>query len=150
MSYQPLFSKGIHELNIEEVYEKCVSSFSPDTARREHLFVQLTDFLIYFKSLGFMPDEIWIDGSFVTTKPDPGDIDLLVTINMGEVQQLPRHVQDMLHSEFSSKMKEMFECEVYVSASTDAELTKYFRDLFSNLSRNNTYKKKGLVKLMMS
>jgi hypothetical protein len=150
MGYQPLFSKGIHELNIEEVHERCVASFFPHHDRREHLFVQLTDFLIYFKSLGFAPDEVWIDGSFVTTKPDPGDIDILVTVNMGEVQHLPKHIQDMLFSEFSSKMRERFECEVYVSASTDAELIKYFRDLFSNLSRNNTYKKKGLIKLTMS
>ncbi len=149
MGFQALFPKGIHELNFEEVHEKCVASFFPKNDRREHLFVQLTDFLIYFKSLGFAPDEVWIDGSFVTTKPDPDDIDMLVTINMGEVQHLPRNVQDIIFTEFSSKMREMFECEVLTIPSADTDGITRRLNFFSNLSRSNTYKKKGLIKLKM-
>lgn len=150
MNYQPLLERGVHELTLEEVHNICVEGFAPKEGRREHLFVQLTDFLIYFRGLGFIPDAVWIDGSFVTTKPDPGDIDLLITINMGEVQRLPRHVQDLVYAEFSSKTREKFGCEALIAPSTDSDLIKHHLKLFSNLSRNNTYKKKGLIKIKMS
>jgi len=148
VSYEPLLQKGIHEMTVEQLYECCVSSFSPNHARREHLFLQLTDFLIYFQSLGFSPAEVWVDGSFLTQKPEPGDIDLLITVNMGEVALLPRSVQDLMFTEFGNgPAKRQFECEVLLAPSADQEMINERLKFFSNLNQRNTFKKKGIIKL---
>ncbi|HEX2898740.1 MAG TPA: hypothetical protein VHS96_03375 [Bacteroidia bacterium] len=150
MLHEPLLPKGDHELTLEQVYSICVEGFTPINERREHLFVQFTDFLIYFRELGFRPHEIWIDGSFVTKKPDPGDIDLLIVLNMGEVAQLPRAVQDMIFAEFGrGPASRKFECDAHLAPSTDGERIKYYLNLFRNLSNKNTFKKKGIIKLKM-
>lgn len=137
-------------MTIDQVYKVCVERFAPNQQRREVLFLQLTDFLIYFGNLGFKPAEVWIDGSFLTEKPEPGDIDLLIVVHMGEVAKLPRSTQDLLFTEFGQgPTKRRFECEVLVAASTDSELLTETLRFFRNLSSRNTFKKKGLVKLVL-
>jgi hypothetical protein len=148
MRYEPLLPKGDHVLTLEEVYSICVEAFHPQNARREKLFLRFTEFIIYFRGLGFKPQEIWIDGSFVTSKPEPGDIDLLIILHMGEVAMLPRDVQDKIFTEFGSgPAKRNFECDAHISPSTDSERIDYYLSLFRNFQKGSSFRKKGIIKL---
>lgn len=150
MNPKALLEKGTHELTLDEVHTLCVAAFEPHNRRREALFVQFTDFLIYFKSLGFNPVEIWIDGSYLTDKLETGDIDLLISVHMGEINLLPRSVQDQLFTEFGGgPSKRRFECEALIVPSADEEMLAQRLKSFSNSNSRNTFKKKGIIKLKM-
>lgn len=63
-----LLFPGIHKIAWNEFYRQY--SFSD---RREFLFSGMKDALIHFKSAGCV--KVYIDGSFVTKKVEPGDYD---------------------------------------------------------------------------
>lgn len=54
--------------------------------RRKRLFDVLKDYLIELHSTLSAPFQIWIDGSFMTKKELPNDIDLVTFVNANEYQ----------------------------------------------------------------
>ena len=52
--------------------------------RREQLTARLFFWLDEISKLG-IPLEVWIDGSYSTTKPEPEDIDIVVVMTSGEL-----------------------------------------------------------------
>jgi predicted nucleotidyltransferase len=148
MHYTALLPPGTHLLDLSELYQLVVCSFAPNHGRREHLFQRLKAFLNYFRLLGFNPAEIYLDGSFLTSKTNPSDIDILLVLNMGEVAALPRKVQDLLYKEFGDgAAKSKFECEVVLAPSADFRMIENRLNFFRNLDAKSTFKKKGIVKL---
>jgi len=71
-----LIEPGIHALKFDEFYDVFVSQFTT-SERRQEIFDSLVDFL---KSLtaAYKIQEVWLDGSYVTEKINPNDIDLVV------------------------------------------------------------------------
>ena len=67
---------GFHEVCIDELYEFFVKQFSTSQTREEifNNFNRWRDSLIKQYNIS----EIWIDGSFVTNKINPNDIDVVV------------------------------------------------------------------------
>lgn len=74
--YPPLLPKGFHPLDIDGMRKICVEAF-PENARRVEI---MSGFELIYESLqsAEIPGEIWIDGSFLTKKVDPDDIDFVV------------------------------------------------------------------------
>ncbi len=71
---------GIHDCRLEEIGERFGRFQSTD--RRPRLFRRLRRFC---EAAGSSPliSALIVDGSFVTAKPDPGDIDLVVVVRPG-------------------------------------------------------------------
>ena len=70
--------------NIEISYETFISSFvenSPLKSTRHQIFAKFDSFLKEFCSEIYPNFKIWINGSFVTEKTNPNDIDFLIFIN---------------------------------------------------------------------
>ena len=74
--FPALLPPGIHAKTLREVYELAVAPFLGD-ARREELFRKLSVWSEALKAAGVM-GKVWIDGSFLTEKPHPGDIDCVI------------------------------------------------------------------------
>ncbi|MBI2926062.1 MAG: hypothetical protein HYY24_10195 [Verrucomicrobia bacterium] len=68
---------GVHECTLEEVARR-FGAFQ-DSDRRPRLFGQFRLFLAEARASGLVLAVI-IDGSFVTSKPAPGDIDLVLVV----------------------------------------------------------------------
>jgi len=64
---------------LPEISRLCVDGF-PLSARREPLMRSLQA-LCTTLSLSLIPAEVWVDGSFLTQKIDPDDIDLVVVVH---------------------------------------------------------------------
>lgn len=64
---------GIHKCYLEEFYKTFVFNFLSTSSRRE-ISVGFARFLLEVLRI-YEEFEIWADGSFTTTKTDPGDID---------------------------------------------------------------------------
>jgi hypothetical protein len=78
--HPPLLAPGRHFMTIVELRRLCVDPFTgPALSRRKMLYYgleQLHQSLLVAK----IPCQIIVDGSFLTAKPEPGDIDVKVYI----------------------------------------------------------------------
>ena len=71
---------GVHDCTLEEVKAR-FRSFQT-TNRRPQLFAKLEAFLKEVRAAGIV-QSVLVDGSFVTTKPEPNDIDLIFVLAPG-------------------------------------------------------------------
>ena len=72
-----LLPEGIHDCTLDEI-QKRFGSFQ-GSARRPNLWARFQEFLGEAKASGLVVALI-LDGSFVTAKPDPNDIDLVLVV----------------------------------------------------------------------
>ena len=72
-----LLPEGIHEASLEEVRER-FGRFQR-TDRRPELFSKLALFLTEVRACGLV-EAVIVDGSFVTAKDEPSDIDLILVL----------------------------------------------------------------------
>jgi len=68
---------GIHECSVDEVAARFGAFHGSD--RRPQLFARLVAFLREARVSGLL-EAVLVDGSFVTGKPDPNDIDLVLVV----------------------------------------------------------------------
>jgi hypothetical protein len=95
--FPPLLAPGRHEMSRRELRQLCVEQFGHST-RRAKLFVELSDFIDDFSEI--VPSFLcYIDGSFITTKLDPDDIDLHVVIEREVFESLSEQVKRQIEDE---------------------------------------------------
>lgn len=76
VEYAPLLKLGRHLHTLEELETLCVDPFPTSTTRKAIMtgFRAVVDKLDAAGIVG----ELWVDGSFVTAKPDPDDTDVVL------------------------------------------------------------------------
>jgi hypothetical protein len=92
--HPPLLRAGLHEVNLAELRALCVeSSRLQGSARRDQIMASL-ERAVQVLNANNIPGELWIDGSFLTEKPDPEDVDTSLRLS-GEFydQATPRQRQ---------------------------------------------------------
>jgi hypothetical protein len=75
-----LLPPGVHDCTLDEVRQRFGAFQATD--RRPKLYDKLQALVSEAWATGLVSDII-IDGSFVTAKPDPNDIDLILVLNTG-------------------------------------------------------------------
>jgi hypothetical protein len=79
--YPPLLAPGRHGLSLMDFKARFVDPFEGEAkATRLNLFQKLEAFVQEFMVSG-MRCEIWIDGSILTEKPEPEDVDVAVILD---------------------------------------------------------------------
>lgn len=73
--FPTLLDPGIHQLTIQQLHELAVSPFGEQ--RRDDLFEKFKQWYDAVVHVG-VGGKIWIDGSFMTMKPNPSDIDCVL------------------------------------------------------------------------
>lgn len=74
--FPALLAPGIHTLTLPDLYALAVAPFQSD-ARRQDLFEMLTTWTSAVRASG-AGGMLWLDGSFLTEKPMPDDIDCVL------------------------------------------------------------------------
>lgn len=116
--HPPLLAPGRHVLSLQEIESLCVHPFTgASRARREHLFCALEEVVQQLLSVA-LPCEIFVDGSFFTQKPDPGDVDCIVTVDDSVMQALAPEQRILIDA---------LNQEVYVAGVDSLVVTKYPR-----------------------
>jgi hypothetical protein len=72
--FASLLAPGFHCFTLDGIRHLCCF---PNNLRRSHLFLHLEQ-LVQDLLIRRIPCEMWIDGSFLTTKEEPGDLDVIV------------------------------------------------------------------------
>ncbi|EXU79449.1 DUF6932 family protein [Comamonas aquatica] len=80
---KPLLQPGLHRLTLEEIKVLTVEAF-PGSTKRADLFRRFLAWRAQLKQLG-LSGYVWLDGSFLTEKEMPNDIDLIMWSPMIEV-----------------------------------------------------------------
>lgn len=81
-----LIRPGIHECGINELYETFVENFKT-SQRRDIIFKSLIKFLQQLIS-HYDLQEVWIDGSYVTNKINPNDVDIVLFFEVSDYIRL--------------------------------------------------------------
>ena len=78
--YPPLLPDGLHPMSVAELKAMVVDAF-PRSARRPTLWANFANIINRLEAAGIRC-EIWVDGSFLTYKNEPDDIDFVVDIHV--------------------------------------------------------------------
>jgi hypothetical protein len=92
--FDPILPAGIHCMTLEEFRFKFVDQFSYST-RRRLIFDKFSQFLDKVLSVKFVT-ELWLNGSFITEKPEPGDIDVVAFYDESKSNRLDDSFRDFL------------------------------------------------------
>src|SRR5688572_17509862 len=76
--FPPLLQPGHHQMATDQIRALCVVQF-PNSKTRTRLMAGLEQVMGMLESFD-VEGELWIDGSFVTQKSDPEDVDLVLRV----------------------------------------------------------------------
>ncbi|KOE99778.1 DUF6932 family protein [Stenotrophomonas geniculata] len=143
--FTPLFAAGFHDMDWPGLVASCLTPF-PTSMARHTLCTQLADFMSELRSMG-LTGKLWIDGSFVTAKPDPGDVDLLFVPDPDCEDAIAAHLTEidalfMLHG-----AKKRYNCHAFIADASSTDALAYWRGLFGFCHDNVT--PKGLLVLSL-
>jgi len=146
------------ELTIEEFKHIFVDSFNPKE-RRQLLFNKYIEYIRDFAEIYKQDWEQWVDGSFITKKEYPGDIDMVGLVDANFIEQ--NRSNPNIFTFFRSKTVERdvmyyYGLDIYllmVYPESDERYEKitlkqieYWKTFFS---RDKEGRKKGIVKMMV-
>ncbi len=143
MSFAPLYPPGIHDISIDSMDDIFVHPFA-NNKRRKYLTERFRAFLDKFAELGLYA-EIWIDGSFSTQKPEPGDIDVVFFLDAEQINNLEPDKRNLIAELFNNAdSKIRYQCDVYLVPIQDPDSRSYWRGWFG-YSRDET--PKGIIRI---
>lgn len=86
--YPPLLAPGRHVMTLAEIEAICVHRFNGAArSKREKLFYGLEELVQNLLQVG-LKCSAFVDGSFLTEKQDPDDVDVLINIDLDVMQNL--------------------------------------------------------------
>ncbi len=138
MEYTPLLEPGIHDISKDALIEHFVLPFSSKDKRSE-LIERFNVLLEQVESIG-ISFEIWVNGSFVTDKEEPNDIDVAFFFNPLDANALAVDKQNVLRELANNSLSKFrYNCDVYFLPNNDVGLRSYWRGWFG-FTRTETAK----------
>lgn len=110
--FDPLLPPGFHDHDLAALRVLCVDNF-PGSVRRPHLMQRLEEVISLLNSKG-IEGRIWIDGSFVTKKHEPDDVDVLLEVDEAYVNQLEGERLQLFKWFQATSLYHQYRCDNYV------------------------------------
>lgn len=113
--FPALLSPGLHPMSLTDLRGLCVDGFDR-SKRRPVLFQGLTDFFTVLSNAK-ISGTAWIDGSFLTHKPEPNDCDLVIAMDGPKFEASPQDVQVAVERYFDTAkawVKKTYHCDAYL------------------------------------
>ena len=83
--FPPLLQPGLHKMSVDALKILTVDAF-PKSTRRPQLWASFLGVVAALKKRG-LTCEIWVDGSFLTKKIDPDDVDFVMDFPIHAIEQ---------------------------------------------------------------
>lgn len=134
-----LLPPGLHLADMDEIEER----FGKSTPKRKNLFERLRMFVELAQYCGAL--RMFVNGSFVTAKPEPNDVDVAIWVGAKYIELLNND------DENAKRLKKMFDTRVPKEAllATDEQEWEGWVLFFSRI-RGHLNKRKGLVEVNLS
>lgn len=138
-----LLPEGIHTFTLEQV-EEMFGRFK-STDRRQRLFKKLKEYCSDLRKAE-IADHVIVDGSFVTSKEEPADIDLVVALrsNVEPDDSWSPYKANLINRK---QVQTRYGFDVFVAAVDSLEYSKYVE--FFYRTREFPTQLKGLVRLAL-
>lgn len=134
---------GLHEMTLEEV-DRLFGRFTT-TDRRQVLFANLKEYCAELRKVGFV-DYVLVNGSFVTSKAVPGDIDMIVVLKPGTI---PSDAWNPYDRNLVSRRWVLRKYEIEIAAvRPESEEHRQYLEVFSQVKEAPGLQK-GLVRLVL-
>lgn len=146
--FPPLLPPGIHELSLAELKALAVTPFVAD-ARRALLFASFQQWLQKLQSL-HVKAILWIDGSFLTSKQGPNDIDCIMWDPSTSETLTPEQWTEVRKLTDRNAVKIQFGLDFYIETPAPEQRLHrqaYFRGMFGFQHDEKT--PKGFVELKL-
>ena len=98
---------GLHEYSFEQFLQQFVDGF-PTSQRRKEIATALCTFAKEIFTYG-IPFEFWIDGSYVTTKINPNDADVVLFLQYSTLSKI-YHVVNSIRAKYYPLLDVYFSC----------------------------------------
>ncbi len=138
VEYPPLLMEGLHELTLADLRVLCVDGF-PLSTRRDPV-MRVLESMCLAMSTALVPAAVWVDGSFLTEKIEPDDVDVVVVMQAGNRTSEQQAVIDRIENqEFVFPVT----CDSYVNVEYPQGHKKYW---FSQYMRAYWIKQFGFAR----
>lgn len=111
IDYPPLITEGQVRVTLETLQQTCSGNF-PTSLTRQTIAGGLERLARRLSSAG-VTGEIWVDGSFVTSKSDPEDADILIRVS-AELYDSDREVKKLVDWASSEERKNDHSCDSFL------------------------------------
>lgn len=142
MLYQPLLPVGAHDATLEEINRICVEPF-PLLLNRFEMWSKFILLPERIKQL-HKPFILWIDGSFVTDKEYPSDIDVIIIMNIEDAYDAQQENAELYYEIFQNKekMNKIYSAHILqcYNVSDDIEFNDDFFKSFEDQETQETHK----------
>lgn len=117
-AYPSLLPPGMQDLSKEDLADRFVEPFTDGREHRAHILDRFHAYLDRVEALGVMIRELWIDGSFTTEKPMPGDIDVAILMDREAMQSIAEgdmeEAQWLFHEAYKPEVKERYRTDAFL------------------------------------
>jgi len=147
LEYEPIFTEpGFHDIKFEDFENIFVNPFD-NPNRRKFLFENFKKLWYKLEKMG-ADFEIWIDGSFMTEKTEPKDIDMAILHTPEQINRLSSEKKEILKYLFANPQgtKSRCCCDVYFIPNIHPAEMNYWKNWFG-YSRNK--QPRGIAKLFI-
>ncbi|WP_395504751.1 DUF6932 family protein [Ectopseudomonas hydrolytica] len=146
IDHQPLLPAGFHVCTLESLRRETVERF-PDSGRRRELFASLSVYLDLLSSTGLRA-EVWIDGSFMSVKPEPDDIDMVVAFDPDSARSTPMAARPALLNLLDTNfVAARFGLHLFRVSQQDADGVAYWTRLFGTMRDERTPKGMAVLRI---
>jgi len=109
--FPPILTPGFHVHDLVSLRRLCVSAF-PDSITRAGIMNRL-EALIHLMNHNGVVGQIWIDGSFLTQKLNPDDVDLLLILHPTDFTSMNAAQSNFFHWFLSNNLYQSHRCDNY-------------------------------------
>jgi len=131
-------------MTLAELEELCVSSFDDGCEHRQDMFERFRLYIEDVADLGVTIEFLWVDGSFLTEKPRPADVDVVVVLNRQDMQKLDdskvEYAQELLHGGFVSDRKERYAVDAFLVYHDQEDVLALYKSRFGTTRDGETEK----------
>lgn len=147
IEYPSILPSGFTIMRLNE-FENWVESSFGGSEYKQSLLNNFKEVIRKIQSFGFS-FEIWIGGSYLTEKPEPEDIDMLIVISRRLVNKLSQDKQDEFYNKYfsiegKSNIKHLYKCDINFMYKEDEKRRIFWLEFYGH-SREK--KPRGIVLL---
>lgn len=146
VDHPALYPPGCHQVSVAELMAR--SAPAQSTPRRQWLWQNLCGFITHLQGVGLAGMPLWLDGSFITTKADPDDIDAVLWVTESHARHCPPDQYRELEAlKNRPAVKLRYRVDLYIGRAGDAIEEANWRSRFGTCHDGTT--PKGLVCLIL-
>lgn len=110
--FPPLLEPGFHVITLAELRSRCVAAF-PLSKTRPQIMDGFEKFVNLLRSEAIVCD-LWVDGSFLTQKIDPEDVDIVLCVQSALYEDGTTSQQNLLDLVLVADLKPDYFCDAYL------------------------------------